>query len=69
MALATCVDACCLVDDVDGLICVSVTLLAVVTDGIDVVGGYGSGSQSSEADENSRDADYTVQTSALVISH
>jgi len=44
-------------------------LLAVVADAMDVLGGYGSGSQSSEADENSSDADYTVQTSALIISH
>jgi len=49
---------------------VFVTLLSVVVaDAIDVLGGYGSGSQSSEADENSSDADYTVHTSTLIISH
>ena len=39
----------------------------VVTDAADVVGGYGS--QTSEPDENSSDADYTVQTSELNICH
>ena len=47
----------------------AICVCVVAVDVIDVLRGYGSGSQSSEADENSNDADYTVQTSALVISH
>ena len=39
----------------------------VVADAVDVHGGYGS--VSSEADENSSDVDYAVQTSKLIISH
>lgn len=37
-----------------------------MADAVDVLGGYGS--VSSEADENSSDADYAVQTSKLIIS-
>jgi len=41
-------------------------LWLAVADTVDVLGGYGS--QSSDADENSNDADYAVQTSQLLIS-